>query len=207
MSTISPDVTKRLAARVRAVGGDYLDAPVSGGEQGAINGTLSIMVGGEAATLERARPVFEAMGQRITHCGPVGAGQTVKLCNQIAVCLNNLAMAEALVFCQQSGVDPSVMIEAISARARRGSWQIAASREGRRARLRPWLQRSRSARPPSRPPKPPTPSTSRSRASHRPQLLGVVEGPPQRRHRYAGARPPIEALTGVEVRAGGRAEG
>jgi 3-hydroxyisobutyrate dehydrogenase len=63
------------------------------------------------------------MGQRVTHCGPVGAGQTVKLCNQIAVCLNNLAMAEALVFCQQSGVDPAVMIEAISAGAA-GSWQI-----------------------------------------------------------------------------------
>ena len=123
MSTISPDVTRRLAARIRERGGDYLDAPVSGGEQGAINGTLSIMVGGEASTLERARPVFEAMGQRITLCGPVGAGQTVKLCNQIAVCLNNLAMAEALVFCQQSGVDPAVMIEAISAGAA-GSWQI-----------------------------------------------------------------------------------
>ena len=123
MSTISPDVTRRIAVRVRERGGDYLDAPVSGGEQGAINGTLSIMVGGEASTLERARPVFEAMGQRITLCGPVGAGQTVKLCNQIAVCLSNLAMAEALVFCQQSGVDPAVMIEAISAGAA-GSWQI-----------------------------------------------------------------------------------
>lgn len=123
MSTISPDATRRLAVLVRERGGDYLDAPVSGGEQGAINGTLSIMVGGEASTLERARPVFEAMGQRITHCGPVGAGQTVKLCNQIAVCLNNLAMAEALVFCQQSGVDPAVMLEAISAGAA-GSWQI-----------------------------------------------------------------------------------
>ncbi len=123
MSTISPEVTRRLATLVRERGGDYLDAPVSGGEQGAINGTLSIMVGGETSTLERARPVFEAMGQRVTHCGPVGAGQTVKLCNQIAVCLNNLAMAEALVFCQQSGVDPAVMIEAISAGAA-GSWQI-----------------------------------------------------------------------------------
>ena len=123
MSTISPDATKRLATLVRARSADYLDAPVSGGEQGAINGTLSIMVGGEASTLERARPVFEAMGQRITHCGPVGSGQTVKLCNQIAVCLNNLAMAEALVFCQQSGVDPAVMLDAISAGAA-GSWQI-----------------------------------------------------------------------------------
>lgn len=123
MSTISPEVTRRLAARITERGGHYLDAPVSGGEQGAINGTLSIMVGGDAAVLERARPVLEAMGQRITHCGPSGAGQTVKLCNQIAVCLNNLAMAEALVFCQQSGVDPGVMLEAISAGAA-GSWQI-----------------------------------------------------------------------------------
>lgn len=124
MSTISPDATRGFAEAVRARGGDYLDAPVSGGEGGAVGGTLSIMVGGEAATLERARPLFEAMGKTITHCGPVGAGQTVKLCNQIAVCLNNLAMAEALVFCQRSGVDPAVMLAAIGGGAA-GSWQIA----------------------------------------------------------------------------------
>ena len=123
MSTISPAATREMARRVEERGGAMLDAPVSGGEQGAIAGTLSIMVGGPAEALERARPMLEAMGSRITHCGPSGAGQTVKLCNQIAVVLNNLAMAEALVFCQRSGVDPSTMLEAISAGAA-GSWQI-----------------------------------------------------------------------------------
>ncbi|MEX2446326.1 MAG: NAD(P)-dependent oxidoreductase [Dehalococcoidia bacterium] len=123
MSTISPAVTREVAETLAQRDVEMLDAPVSGGEQGAVNGTLSIMVGGRAETLERVRPVLEAMGSRITHCGPIGAGQTVKLCNQIAVVLNNLAMAEALIFCQKSGVDPSTMLEAISAGAA-GSWQI-----------------------------------------------------------------------------------
>jgi 3-hydroxyisobutyrate dehydrogenase len=123
MSTISPAVTRAVAARLAERGVQLLDAPISGGEQGAINGTLSIMVGGDPATLDRARPVLEAMGSRITHCGPSGAGQTVKLCNQIAVSVNNLAMAEALLFCQASGVNPATMLEAISAGAA-GSWQI-----------------------------------------------------------------------------------
>jgi 3-hydroxyisobutyrate dehydrogenase len=123
MSTISPAVTRQLAARLAVRDVQLLDAPISGGEQGAINGTLSIMVGGDPATLDRVRPVLEAMGSRITHCGPSGAGQTVKLCNQIAVSVNNLAMAEALLFCQASGVNPATMLEAISAGAA-GSWQI-----------------------------------------------------------------------------------
>jgi 3-hydroxyisobutyrate dehydrogenase len=123
MSTISPAVTRAVAARLAERGVQLLDAPISGGEQGAINGTLSIMVGGDPATLDRVRPVLEAMGSRITHCGPSGAGQTVKLCNQIAVSVNNLAMAEALLFCQASGVNPATMLEAISAGAA-GSWQI-----------------------------------------------------------------------------------
>lgn len=123
MSTISPAVTRDIAARLAERDVQLLDAPISGGEQGAIDGTLSIMVGGDAAALERVGPLLEAMGSRITHCGPSGAGQTVKLCNQIAVCINNYAMAEALVFCQASGVDPSTMLEAISAGAA-GSWQI-----------------------------------------------------------------------------------
>jgi len=123
MSTISPAVTREIGALLAAKAVELLDAPISGGEQGAINGTLSIMVGGDAAALERVRPILEAMGARITHCGPSGSGQTVKLCNQIAVCINNFAMAEALVFCQASGVDPATMLEAISAGAA-GSWQI-----------------------------------------------------------------------------------
>jgi 3-hydroxyisobutyrate dehydrogenase len=123
MSTISPAATRDFAAQLAERGVQLLDAPISGGEQGAINGTLSIMLGGDAGALERVRPILEAMGARITHCGPSGAGQTVKLCNQIAVCINNLAMAEALLFCEASGVDPSTMLEAISAGAA-GSWQI-----------------------------------------------------------------------------------
>ena len=123
MSTISPAVTRALAARLAERGVQMLDAPVSGGEQGAVDGTLSIMAGGPAETLERMRPLFEALGRTVTHCGPAGAGQTVKLCNQIAVCLNNLAMAEALMLCQRSGVDPSTMLAAITEGAA-GSWQL-----------------------------------------------------------------------------------
>ena len=123
MSTISPAVTRQIAARLAERDVAFIDAPISGGEQGAISGTLSIMCGGTAEALDRVRPVLETMGSRITHCGDSGAGQTVKLCNQIAVVLNNLAMAEALVFCQRSGVDPAVMLEAIAFGAA-GSWQI-----------------------------------------------------------------------------------
>jgi len=123
MSTISPAVTKELAGRLAEKDVAFIDAPISGGEQGAISGTLSIMCGGPAEALDRVRPILETMGKRITHCGESGAGQTVKLCNQIAVVLNNLAMAEALVFCQRSGVDPAVMLEAIAFGAA-GSWQI-----------------------------------------------------------------------------------
>jgi len=123
MSTISPAVTRTIAAQLAEQDVAMLDAPVSGGDSGAIAGTLSIMVGGEADVVERVRPAFEAMGKTITHVGPVGAGQTVKLCNQIAVCINNLAMAEALVFCAQSGVDPSTMLSAITQGAA-GSWQL-----------------------------------------------------------------------------------
>jgi len=123
MSTISPDVTRRIAARLAEAGIEMLDAPVSGGQQGAIDGTLSIMAGGKAETLERCRPALAAMGGKIVHCGPAGAGQTVKLCNQIAVAVTNLGVCEALVFAARSGIDPRVMIEAVSAGAGT-SWQL-----------------------------------------------------------------------------------
>jgi 3-hydroxyisobutyrate dehydrogenase len=100
-----------------------LDAPVSGGEKGAIEGTLSIMVGGEREAFERALPVFEAMGKKIVHVGPSGMGQTVKLCNQIAGALNLLAMAEALVFGASMGVDLEKMVDAVGAGAA-SSWAI-----------------------------------------------------------------------------------
>ena len=123
MSTISPDVTRRIAERLADAGVEMLDAPVSGGQQGAIEGTLSIMAGGKAETLERCRPALSAMGGKIVHCGPSGAGQTVKLCNQIAVAITNLGVCEALVFAARSGIDPRVMIEAVSAGAG-DSWQL-----------------------------------------------------------------------------------
>jgi 3-hydroxyisobutyrate dehydrogenase len=123
MTTMSPDVTRRIAERLAEAGIEMLDAPVSGGQQGAIDGTLSIMIGGRKDTLERCRPALEAMGGKLVHCGPSGAGQTVKLCNQIAVALTNLGMCEALVFAARSGIDPRVMIEAVSAGAGT-SWQL-----------------------------------------------------------------------------------
>jgi 3-hydroxyisobutyrate dehydrogenase len=123
MSTISPAVTRRIGATLAEHGVRMLDAPVSGGDQGAIAGTLAIMIGGDAADVEKARPLFEAMGQRITHCGPLGAGQTVKLANQVAITGALLGVCEALTFAQKNGVNPAVVIEAISAGAA-GSWQL-----------------------------------------------------------------------------------
>lgn len=123
MSTISPDVTRAIGDRLAERDVAMLDAPVSGGERGAIDGTLSIMVGGDEATFERCRPVLEAMGKKLVHCGPLGAGQTVKLCNQIVVGLNNLAMSECLVFAAAAGVSVDRMLEAVSAGAA-GSWAL-----------------------------------------------------------------------------------
>jgi 3-hydroxyisobutyrate dehydrogenase len=123
MSTIAPEAERKIAARLTELGADYLDAPVSGGETGAIEGTLAIMVGGGEAAFNRARPLFELLGKRITHMGPVGAGQTTKLANQIAVAVTLEAAAEALLFARQGGLDPAKVIEAIGAGAA-GSWQL-----------------------------------------------------------------------------------
>ena len=123
MSTISPAVTRLIAEQLSARGVQMLDAPVSGGDTGAKAGTLSIMVGGEAEVLERCRPILEAMGRTITHCGPNGAGQTVKLCNQVAIAGALLGVCEALALTQKSGVDAERMLAAISAGAA-GSWQL-----------------------------------------------------------------------------------
>ncbi len=107
MSTISPQRTRALAERAAANRPPFrtLDAPVSGGEVGAIEGRLAIMIGGDAADVERARPLFEAMGRTIVHVGDHGAGQATKLANQIAVALNNLGVSEALVFAAAQGID------------------------------------------------------------------------------------------------------
>ncbi|HZD38572.1 MAG TPA: NAD(P)-dependent oxidoreductase [Actinomycetes bacterium] len=124
MSTISPRATRRIAERLAEAGVAMLDAPVSGGSEGAAKGTLSIMVGGEAADLERARPYLETMGSTITHVGPVGAGQSCKLVNQILVVGNMLAAAEALLFAQAAGLDLDRTIEAVAGGAG-GSWMLA----------------------------------------------------------------------------------
>jgi 3-hydroxyisobutyrate dehydrogenase len=123
MSTISPHATRAIAARLQEKKAHMLDAPVSGGEQGAIAGTLSIMVGGDAKILERCHPVFEAMGKNIIHVGANGLGQTVKLMNQILVAGNLNAVVEALVFAQKQGVDLQKAIEAVKGGAA-GSWQL-----------------------------------------------------------------------------------
>jgi 2-hydroxy-3-oxopropionate reductase len=108
MSSISPIATKAFAAQIEAAGSSYLDAPVSGGEVGAKQATLTIMVGGPVAAFERAKPLFEAMGKNITHVGETnGAGQTCKVANQIIVALNIQAVAEALVFAAKAGADPA----------------------------------------------------------------------------------------------------
>ena len=113
MSSISPLSTKTFAQRINALGCDYLDAPVSGGEVGAKNGTLSIMVGGPEATFERVKPLFELMGKNITLVGGHGDGQTAKVANQIIVALNIEAVAEALLFAARAGADPARVRQAL----------------------------------------------------------------------------------------------
>jgi 3-hydroxyisobutyrate dehydrogenase len=123
MSTISPETERSLAARLRARGADLVDAPVSGGDVGARNATLAIMAGGEAASIERARPVLMRVGKSVTHCGPVGAGQLAKQCNQILVSVTLLAVAEAIALARAGGLDPEVMIRAVEGGAA-ASWQL-----------------------------------------------------------------------------------
>jgi len=114
MSTIAPSVAVQVAEAMAQKGVKCLDAPVSGGDVGAINATLSIMVGGDEATFNAVQPVFETLGKTITLCGSNGAGQTVKACNQIQVALNFVGMAEALVLGAKAGVDPAIIIEVLS---------------------------------------------------------------------------------------------
>jgi 2-hydroxy-3-oxopropionate reductase len=122
-STISPMVTEELAEEVRERGARLLDAPISGGEEGAIEGTLSIMVGGEEATLDRCRPILEAMGETVTHCGDSGAGQVTKACNQIVVAGTMEAVSEALVFAYKADADLEAVVDAISGGAA-GCWTL-----------------------------------------------------------------------------------
>lgn len=122
-TTMSPSVTRDIAAAYESQGIDLVDAPVSGGEGGAVNATLSIMVGGKQDVFERCLPLLEVLGKTITYCGPSGAGQTVKLCNQVAVSVTNLAVCESLVLAAKAGVSPATMLQAISGGAA-SSWQL-----------------------------------------------------------------------------------
>lgn len=122
-STISPQATQRFAGILAQKGVHLLDAPVSGGSEGAAKGTLSIMVGGDEAQFNRALSVFQAMGKTITHVGPTGAGQMVKLVNQILVVVTMLGVSEALLFAQAGGLDLAKVLTAVSGGAA-GSWML-----------------------------------------------------------------------------------
>jgi 2-hydroxy-3-oxopropionate reductase len=113
MSSISPIETRAFAARIGHLGCEYVDAPVSGGQVGAQNGTLSIMVGASAPAFERVAPLFALMGKNIVHVGDNGAGQTCKVANQIVVALTMQAVAEALVFASKAGADPAKVRQAL----------------------------------------------------------------------------------------------
>ena len=113
MSSIDPVRTQDFARRIEALGADYLDAPVSGGDVGAKNATLSIMCGGKAEVFERVKPIFELMGKNISHVGASGAGQTCKVANQIVVALTIQAVAEGLLFASRAGADPAKVRQAL----------------------------------------------------------------------------------------------
>jgi 2-hydroxy-3-oxopropionate reductase len=113
MSSISPIETKKFSKKINALGCEYVDAPVSGGEVGAKNAALTIMVGGSQATFDKVKPVFELMGKNITLVGGNGDGQTCKVCNQIIVALNIEAVSEALVFASKAGADPARVRQAL----------------------------------------------------------------------------------------------
>jgi len=128
-STISPSSTREYAARLREQDVAFVDAPVSGGSEGARKATLSIFVGGEAADVERARPILETMGSTITHVGPVGAGQAVKAVNQVILAAAYVGVAEGIVLAVKAGLDPHQVAEALGGGAAQ-SW-VLANRSGR----------------------------------------------------------------------------
>src|SRR5262249_7362660 len=122
-STISPSATRRMAAEVAKAGGQFLDAPVSGGDVGARNATLSILVGGDAQAFARGPPPLERLGKNIVHTGASGTGQLTKLVNQVLVSVTNMAVSEALVFARRSGLDLERTLAAVAGGAA-GSWQL-----------------------------------------------------------------------------------
>lgn len=123
-STISPAVTRDLAAEVASRGVGWIDAPVSGGSEGALKGTLSTMVGGSIEDLARVRPFLESYSTTITHVGPIGSGQLAKLVNQILVVGNQMAVSEALLFARRAGLDLEATLNAVKGGAA-GSWMLA----------------------------------------------------------------------------------
>jgi 2-hydroxy-3-oxopropionate reductase len=114
MSSVAPAVARMVFDAAHEVGADALDAPVSGGDVGARDGTLSIMVGGTDAAFERARPLFDVLGKTVVHLGEAGAGQTAKACNQILVAVTIEAVSEALVLASKAGVDPERLLDVLS---------------------------------------------------------------------------------------------
>lgn len=123
MSTISPSVSIQIGQRLVDQGFRFLEAPVTGGTLGAQNGTLSILVGGSEQDFQVARPYFEAMGKNITHCGPWGSGQGVKLCNQIMGAMNLLGVCEAMSLAKGLSIDPKILVEALAGGAAT-SWAL-----------------------------------------------------------------------------------
>ncbi len=124
VSTVSPSVTRRMAAELAERGVHMLDAPVSGGSEGAENGKLSIMVGGDPDVLERLRPVLEVLGKTITHIGGSGAGQVAKAVNQVVIAGTYASVAEGMALAQSAGVDSGALLQALSGGAA-GSWVLA----------------------------------------------------------------------------------
>ena len=122
-STISPAQTRVFAERLARQEVAFLDAPVSGGDVGAERGTLSIMVGGDKAVFAQCLPLFEVLGAKVTHVGPVGMGQTCKACNQLFCALHMLACCEGISLAQKAGLDPSIMVDVVSSGAG-GSWAL-----------------------------------------------------------------------------------
>lgn len=112
-STISATATQAFAARLKEHGIDMIDSPMSGGPKGAVDGVLSLMIGGEASVLERCMPVFQAVGKTFVHVGPSGAGQLTKSCNQLVICATMMGMSEAVALCRKMGIDPNKMREAL----------------------------------------------------------------------------------------------
>ncbi len=123
-STIGPEAVRRIASQVQSRQLSFLDAPISGGDIGAKNGTLTIMVGGDQDAFETCKPLLETMGKQIFYCGSSGSGQSVKLCNQVLCSLHMVGLCEAILLAKRQGVDPKLMIDVCSTGAA-GSWALA----------------------------------------------------------------------------------